>query len=91
MPAAWGINARRDHRTRRRDRPGRRRAAARWPAWREIPGISPDLARSIIAETGLDMTRFPTAAHLVSWAGLCPSARQSGARTRAGKKGKGDT
>jgi transposase len=57
----------------------------------EIPGISPDLARSIIAETGLDMTRFPTAAHLVSWAGLCPSARQSGARTRAGKKGQGNT
>jgi transposase len=48
-------------------------------------------ARSIIAETGLDMTRFPTAGHLVSWAGLCPSARQSGARTRAGKKGQGNT
>ena len=57
----------------------------------EIPGISEDLARAIIAETGLDMTRFPTAAHLVSWAGLCPSARQSGPRTRAGKKGQGDT
>jgi transposase len=57
----------------------------------EIPGISPDLARAIIAETGLDMSRFPDAAHLVSWAGLCPSARQPGARTRAGKKGQGDT
>jgi transposase len=57
----------------------------------EIPGLSPDLARTIIAETGLDMSRFPTAAHLVSWAGLCPSARQSGPRTRAGKKGRGDT
>jgi transposase len=57
----------------------------------EIPGLSPDLARTIIAETGLDMSRFPTAAHLVSWAGLCPAARQSGPRTRAGKKGQGDT
>jgi transposase len=57
----------------------------------EIPGISPGLARAIIAETGLDMSRFPTAARLVSWAGLCPSARQSGPRTRAGKKGQGDT
>ena len=57
----------------------------------EIPGLSPDLARTIIAETGLDMSRFPTAAHLVSWAGLCPSARQSGHRSRAGKKGRGDT
>jgi transposase len=56
----------------------------------EIPGISEDLARSIIAETGLDMSRFPTAAHLVSWAGLCPSARQSGPRTRNGKKGQGN-
>ena len=56
----------------------------------EIPGVSAELARSIIAETGLDMSRFPTAAHLVSWAGLCPSARQSGPRTRNGKKGQGD-
>ena len=56
----------------------------------EIPGISPDLARSIIAEIGLDMSRFPTAARLVSWAGLCPSARQSGPRTRNGKKGQGN-
>ena len=56
----------------------------------EIPGVSEDLARSVIAEIGLDMARFPTAAHLVSWAGLCPSARQSGPRTRAGKKGQGD-
>jgi transposase len=57
----------------------------------EIPGISEDLARTIIAETGLDMTRFRTAAHVVSWAGLCPTARQSGPRTRPGKKGHGDT
>jgi len=56
-----------------------------------IPGLSQDMARSVIAETGLDMSRFPTAGHLVSWAGLCPSARQSGPRTRAGKKGQGDT
>jgi transposase len=37
------------------------------------------------------MSRFPTAGHLVSWTGLCPSARQSGPRTRTGKKGQGDT
>src|SRR6516162_3408071 len=41
--------------------------------------------------TGLDMTRFPTAARLVSWAGLCPTARQSGPRTRTAKKGQGNT
>ncbi len=56
----------------------------------EIPGVSPMLARAIIAEVGLDMARFPTAGHLGSWAGLCPSARQSGTRTRAGKKGQGN-
>jgi len=56
----------------------------------EIPGVSRDLAMAIIAETGLDMTRFPTAAHLVSWAGLAPVASQSGPRTRKGKKGQGD-
>jgi len=57
----------------------------------EIPGISAELARSIISGTGLDMSRFPTAAHLVSWAGLCPAADQSGSRTRKGKKGQGNT
>jgi transposase len=57
----------------------------------EIPGISADLAASIISETGLDMTRFPTAGHLVSWAGLCPNANQSGPRNRKSKKGQGDT
>ena len=45
---------------------------------------------AIIAETGLDMTRFPTAGHLVSWAGLAPVARQSGPRNRKPKKGQGD-
>jgi transposase len=56
----------------------------------EIPGISAGLAASIISETGLDMTRFPTADHLVSWAGLCPRALQSGTRARQGK-GTGNT
>jgi transposase len=51
----------------------------------EIPGISAEMAAAIIAETGLDMTRFPTAGHLVSWAGLCPRAVQSGPRTRQAK------
>ncbi len=52
----------------------------------EVPGISPELARSIISETGLDMTRFPTPGHLVSWAGLCPRTLQSGTRSKTGKK-----
>jgi hypothetical protein len=56
----------------------------------EIPGISPEIAAAIIAETGLDMSRFPTAGHLVSCAGLCPRAIQSGPRTRQAK-GQGST
>src|SRR5690348_512912 len=89
MPAAWGIDADGTSGPGAGTAPDApvRSAVAR-PA--EIPGLSEDLARSIIAETGLDMTRFPDAAHLVSWAGLCPSARQSGPRTRAGKKGQGN-
>ena len=89
MPAAWGVDA--DGTT----GPGAGTAPDA-PVLNavtrlaEIPGISEDLARTIIAETGLDMSRFPTAARLVSWAGLCPSARQSGPRTRAGKKGQGN-
>jgi transposase len=90
MPAAWGISA--DGAT----GPGEGTAPGSpvLPAVQriaEIPGMSEDLARAVIAETGLDMARFPTAGHLVSWAGLCPSARQSGPRARAGKKGHGDT
>jgi transposase len=56
----------------------------------EVPGISAELASSIIAETGLDMTRFPTPGHLVSRAGLCPRTLQSGSRTRQAK-GHGST
>jgi transposase len=56
----------------------------------EIPGVSPELARAIIAETGLDMSVFPTPAHLVSWAGLAPVARQSGPRSRKPGKGQGN-
>ena len=52
----------------------------------EIPGITPGLAASIVSEIGLDMSRFPTADHLVSWAGLCPRTLQSGTRSKNGKK-----
>jgi transposase len=89
MPGAWGVDG--DGTT--GPHAGTGPDAAALPAvarLAEIPGLSEDLARAIIAEVGLDMSRFPSAAHLVSWAGLCPSARQSGPRTRAGKKGQGN-
>ena len=53
----------------------------------EIPGIGPIAAAVIIAETGLDMTRFPTAGHLVSWAKFAPGVKESAGK----KKGKGST
>jgi transposase len=89
MPAAWGTDS--DGTTGPDAGTGPDPAVLPAPArLAQIPGISQDMARAIIAETGLDMTRFPTPGHLVSWAGLCPSARQSGPRTRAGKKGRGN-
>ena len=90
MPAAWGVNPDGTTGPDAGTDPGAPvlNAVTRLAG---IPGVSEDLARAVIAETGLDMGRFPTAAHLVSWAGLCPSARQSGPRTRAGKKGQGNT
>jgi transposase len=56
----------------------------------EVPGISAHGAQIILAETGLDMTRFLTPGHLVSWAKLCPRTIQSGAKNRSGKSGKGN-
>jgi transposase len=56
----------------------------------EIPGISRATAQGIIAEIGLDMSRFPTASHLVSWAKLSPRTIQSGPKNRAGRTGKGN-
>ena len=57
----------------------------------EIPGVNLRLAVAIVAETGLDMTRFPTADCLVSWTGLALVARQSRPRNRKPKKGQGDS
>jgi transposase len=89
MPAAWGVNPDGTTGPDAGTGPGAP-ALKTMVRLAEIPGVSEDLARTIIAETGLDMARFPTAGHLVSWAGLCPSARQSGPRTRTGKKGQGN-
>jgi transposase len=56
----------------------------------EITGIGRDAAQAIIAEVGLDMSRFPTPGHLVSWAKLSPQTIQSGAKNKAGRTGKGN-
>jgi len=48
-----------------------------------MPGISDTVAHVIVAEIGIDMTRFPSAAHLVSWAGLCPRNDESAGKRRS--------
>jgi len=48
-----------------------------------MPGLSDTAARVLIAEIGVDMTRFPSAGHLVSWAGLCPRLDESAGKRRS--------
>jgi transposase len=54
-----------------------------------IPGIQRRTAEVIIAETGGDMTAFPTAKHLASWAGMCPGNDESAGKRRSGRTTKG--
>lgn len=54
-----------------------------------IPGFSQLAAQVVVAEIGTDMSRFPTAAHLVSWAGLCPRNDQSAGKRRSTRLKKG--
>jgi len=56
---------------------------------RAIPGVGEKAAEVIMAEVGPDMTPFPTAGHLSSWAGLCPGNDQTAGRQRNGKTTKG--
>lgn len=56
----------------------------------DIPGFSIETAEVVLAEIGLDMSRFPTPQHLVSWARLTPQVRQSGTKRRGGKVSKGN-
>jgi transposase len=50
-----------------------------------IPGVALRTAQVLIAECGLDMSRFPTAGHLASWAGICPGHNESAGRRRSGR------
>ncbi|HVL98659.1 MAG TPA: IS110 family transposase [Egibacteraceae bacterium] len=50
-----------------------------------IPGISIGVADVVCAETGADMSRFPTVGHLASWAGTCPGSNESAGRVRSTK------
>jgi transposase len=55
-----------------------------------IPGVDRKTATIIVAETGADMTRFPSAAHLCSWAAMCPGQNESAGKRRSGSTRKGN-
>lgn len=56
-----------------------------------MPGVSEVVAHVIVAEIGVDMSRFPTAGHLISWAGLCPRNDESAGKRRSTRVRKSGT
>jgi transposase len=54
-----------------------------------IPGVGVLSATAILAEIGRDMSRFPTAGHLIAWAGLCPGHNESGGKRKSSRLRKG--
>lgn len=54
-----------------------------------LPGVSDLTAQVMVAEIGVDMSRFPTAAHLISWTGLCPRNDESAGKRRSSRVRKG--
>lgn len=55
-----------------------------------IPGVDRVVAEAIVAEVGTDMSHFPTADHLASWAGVCPGNNESAGKRKSGRTSKGN-
>jgi len=58
--------------------------------WITIPGVRRLVAMALVAEIGVNVDQFPDAAHLASWAGLCPGNNESGGKRKSGKTRKGN-
>jgi transposase len=56
-----------------------------------VPGISQRAAEILVAELGTDLSRFPSAKHLASWAGMCPGNKESGGKRLSGKTRHGNS
>lgn len=56
-----------------------------------IPGIDRRVAEALIGEIGVDMSAFPTAAHLASWAGMCPGQHESAGKSKRGTSRAGNS
>jgi transposase len=59
-------------------------------AWASLPGIDRIIAWTIVAEMGVDMKQFPTAAHAASWAALCPGQEESAGKRQSGRTRRGN-
>jgi transposase len=51
-----------------------------------IPGVAEAAATTMVAQSGVDLSRFPSAKRLASWAGLCPGKKQRGGRRLSGRR-----
>ena len=68
-----------------------RPVAEAMPRLDTIPGVDRQTAEVLVAEIGIELEQFPSAAHLASWAGMCPGNHESAGKRRSGRTRKGST
>ena len=62
----------------------------RWQLLQSVPGVQETSAAAILAETGADMTQFPSEKHISSWAGICPGHNRSAGKNRSSHTTRGN-
>jgi len=61
-----------------------------WQLLQSVPGVQQTSAAAILAETGTDMTQFPSEKHMSSWAGICPGNNRSAGKNRSSHTSRGN-